>query len=147
LEQAFYLLYDTIDDTTENIVTQVCMATIQEVFLESDWEDAREARQKRDERLAELQNQGLVCTPEDLYNIADGRRVFLVSAMSPGVERESRSERFSPRGSAKQPQSPRSRSSLNDRSDESTNEIAEPRSENPPENRRPKRVLPTYETR
>lgn len=52
---------------------------LQEVFLESDWEDAAHARQCRDARIEELQTQGLVCTAENLWNV-QGYRVYLLVA-------------------------------------------------------------------
>jgi hypothetical protein len=56
------------------------MKPIQETFLELDWEDADEARQARDTRAEELQDQGLACVLENLYNAVDGRQVFTVTA-------------------------------------------------------------------
>lgn len=52
---------------------------IQEVFVESTWEDASTARQRRDERSKELEATGLECCRETLYTL-DGRCVFLVTA-------------------------------------------------------------------
>ncbi|MBD2158877.1 hypothetical protein [Leptolyngbya sp. FACHB-16] len=52
---------------------------IQEVFIESTWEDATTARQRRDERSEELEATGLECLRENLYTV-DGRCVFLVTA-------------------------------------------------------------------
>ncbi|MBD1909417.1 MULTISPECIES: hypothetical protein [unclassified Leptolyngbya] len=52
---------------------------IQEVFIESPWEDESIARQRRDERYGELAAAGLDCRRENLYTV-DGRRVFLVIA-------------------------------------------------------------------
>jgi hypothetical protein len=79
------------------------MTPIQEVFLEIDWEDATTARSRRDARMVELQSQGFVCNPENLYTV-DGYRVFVLVATTPepeGIEREER-----PRSSDR----PRSRS-------------------------------------
>ena len=56
---------------------------LQEVFLESDWEEAANARSQRDCRIAELQSQGLVCTAEDLWNV-QGYRVYLLVALTRG---------------------------------------------------------------
>ena len=53
---------------------------LQEVFLESDWEEAANARSQRDCRIAELQSQGLVCTAENLWNV-QGYRVYLLVAL------------------------------------------------------------------
>lgn len=53
---------------------------IQEVFIESAWEDAGTAQQRRDERYQELESTGLDCQRENLYTV-DGRRVFLVTAI------------------------------------------------------------------
>jgi hypothetical protein len=55
------------------------MKTIQETFLETDWDDEETARAARDARAEELQAQGLICTRENLYNVS-GYRVFLVEA-------------------------------------------------------------------
>lgn len=52
---------------------------IQEVFIESPWEDEDTTRQRRDERYGELAAAGLECRRENLYTV-DGRRVFLVTA-------------------------------------------------------------------
>jgi hypothetical protein len=56
------------------------MKPIEETFLELDWDSEEEARQARDARAAELQAQGLFCILENLYNIVNGRRVFVVIA-------------------------------------------------------------------
>jgi hypothetical protein len=56
------------------------MKTIQETFLELDWEDEAQARQARDTRVNELQEQGYVCTCENLYTVT-GYRVFLLEAV------------------------------------------------------------------
>lgn len=68
------------------------MGSIQEVFLETDWDDAAQARQKRDERILALQSTGLVCVGQDLYNILNGRRVFVLVASPPSVVEPSRDE-------------------------------------------------------
>ena len=68
------------------------MSSIQEVFLETDWDDVAEARQKRDERILELQSTGLVCVAQDLYNILNGRRVFALIASPPSPVEPSRDE-------------------------------------------------------
>lgn len=52
---------------------------IQEIFIESTWEDAAMAQQRRDERYREWEAAGMDCQRENLYT-ADGRRVFLVTA-------------------------------------------------------------------
>jgi hypothetical protein len=67
------------------------MSSIQEVFLETDWDDARSAQRQRDQRMQELQAQGLICTSENLYNI-NGQRVFILVATPPIKERLSRGE-------------------------------------------------------
>jgi hypothetical protein len=59
------------------------MTVIQETFLETDWEDAAQARAARDQRVDELQAQGLVCTCETLYRITDGYQVFFLEARDP----------------------------------------------------------------
>ncbi len=73
------------------------MSSIQEVFLETDWDDAAQARQKRDERIVELQSTGLVCVGQDLYNILNGRRVFALAASPPSPVEPSRVETSKPR--------------------------------------------------
>lgn len=59
------------------------MTVIQEIFLETDWDDINQARTARDQRAAQLQAQGLVCSYETLYRIHDGHRVFLLEAKPP----------------------------------------------------------------
>lgn len=54
-----------------------------EVFTEVEWEDARLARQKRDDRLIELQAQGYLCTAENLQTIHSGQWVYVVRAAPP----------------------------------------------------------------
>ncbi len=73
------------------------MSSIQEVFLETDWDDAAQARQKRDERILDLQATGLVCVGHDLYNIVNGRRVFVLAASSPSPLEPTRDENSKPR--------------------------------------------------
>lgn len=73
------------------------MSSIQEVFLETDWDDAAQARQKRDERILDLQATGLVCVGTDLYNIVNGRRVFVLAASSPPPLDPIRDENSKPR--------------------------------------------------
>jgi hypothetical protein len=58
------------------------MNSFSEVFRELDFEDAAEARQKRDLRLSQLQEQGLVCVGENLYHV-EGWRVFTLVATPP----------------------------------------------------------------
>lgn len=67
---------------------------IQEVFLETDWDEAAQARAARDERAAQLEAEGMTCSCATLYRITDGRKVFLVEAQSP---KSAESERQSPR--------------------------------------------------
>jgi hypothetical protein len=55
------------------------MSAVQETFLEIEWGGEEEARHARDQRAAQLQEQGLVCTCENLYNVY-GYRVFTVEA-------------------------------------------------------------------
>ena len=52
---------------------------VQEVFLETQWDDETTARQARDDRAAQLQSQGYLTTCENLWTV-DGHRVFLVEA-------------------------------------------------------------------
>jgi hypothetical protein len=58
---------------------------VSEVFNELDFDDAAEALQRRNERLLELQAQGMVCTHEDLYRV-DGRRVYMLTATAPSAD-------------------------------------------------------------
>jgi hypothetical protein len=58
------------------------MNSFSEVFRELDFEDAAEARQQRDLRLAQLQERGLVCVGENLYHV-EGWRVFTLVATPP----------------------------------------------------------------
>lgn len=67
---------------------------IQEVFLETDWDDVQQARAARDARASELQAEGLTCTCSNLFRATDGRCVFLVEAEPPEpMERERTSSR------------------------------------------------------
>ncbi|PSN17590.1 hypothetical protein C7271_16930 [filamentous cyanobacterium CCP5] len=66
------------------------MSLIQETFLETDWEEAEQAREARDQRAAQLEAQGLICSCSTLYRVNDGYRVFLVEAQTPEDEEESR---------------------------------------------------------
>lgn len=52
---------------------------IQEVYVESTWQDAEAIQRQRDERYRELEASGYACQRKDLYRV-DGLRVFLVSA-------------------------------------------------------------------
>jgi len=54
---------------------------IQEVFIETPWEDESLTRERRDKRCEELTAAGLDCHRENLYTV-DGRRVYLVIAAS-----------------------------------------------------------------
>jgi hypothetical protein len=58
------------------------MNPISEVFRELDFDDATAARQQRDQRLSELQEQGMVCVGENLYHV-EGWRVFTLVATPP----------------------------------------------------------------
>jgi hypothetical protein len=72
-----------------------------EVFNELDFDDAAEALQRRNERLLELQAQGMICTYEDLYRV-DGRRVYMLTANPPSSSDQGFDEsipRLKPRGS------------------------------------------------
>jgi hypothetical protein len=73
------------------------MNTISEVFRELDFDDATAARQQRDQRLAELQNQGMVCVGENLYHV-EGWRVFTLVA-TPTARQISQPESASVRAS------------------------------------------------
>jgi len=66
------------------------IALIQEVFLETDWEEASSARAARDERASQLQTEGLNCSCSTLYLITDGRKVFLLEALTPEDEEAER---------------------------------------------------------
>lgn len=72
------------------------MSSIQEVFIEKDWDDAGAARQQRDQRAIELQAQGLICTCENLYTV-EGQRVFVLVATPVVKERSQLSRSNSPR--------------------------------------------------
>jgi hypothetical protein len=61
------------------------MSLIQEIFLETDWDDVEQARATRDERANQLRAEGYTCTCITLYRITDGRRVFLVEAQHPST--------------------------------------------------------------
>ncbi len=58
---------------------QSMSSVIQEIFLESEWQDEDEARTARDGRVEQLQAQGFVCTCENLFTVF-GQRVFLLTA-------------------------------------------------------------------
>jgi hypothetical protein len=58
---------------------------ISEVFCEVDFEDAEEARLRRNQRIVELQKQGMVCTAENLYRV-DGKRVYLLTSEMPSSQ-------------------------------------------------------------
>jgi hypothetical protein len=60
-----------------------------------DFEDAEEAQQQRDLRVAVLQAQGLVCIAENLYRV-DGKRVYLLTADTP-KSNEPPTEKMHPR--------------------------------------------------
>lgn len=59
------------------------MSLIQEVFLETDWDEVPQARAARDQRAAQLQAQGFVCACSTLQRATDGCQIFLVEAQSP----------------------------------------------------------------
>jgi hypothetical protein len=101
------------------------MSVIEEVFMETDWDEGVNARQLRDQRMLELQEQGMICTSENLYNV-QGQRVFILVASPPPRERIARGE------------SPLVRGELSATGDDSSARTTP---------RRPVRSLPTYETR
>jgi hypothetical protein len=112
------------------------MNSISEVFRELDFDDATAARQQRDQRLTELQTQGMVCVGENLYHV-EGWQVFTLVATPPAQQvflPESVSVRSSRResplrasaGEEPKPQrkgrpKPRSSSSLEQQSDSGEN--------------------------
>ncbi|MBD2106384.1 MULTISPECIES: hypothetical protein [unclassified Nodosilinea] len=59
------------------------MSLIQEIFLETDWEEVEQAQAACDLRAAQLKAEGHTCTCTTLYRITDGRRVFLLEAQHP----------------------------------------------------------------
>ena len=59
------------------------MRPLEEVFLESDFDSRALARQRRDERLVELQEQGYECRAENLAAVHTGMRIFTVIAIPP----------------------------------------------------------------
>ena len=59
------------------------MPLIQETFVETDWEEPIQAREARDQRAAQLQDQGWQCQCSTLYRVTDGRRVYLLEAREP----------------------------------------------------------------
>jgi hypothetical protein len=81
------------------------MNSISEVFRELDFDDATSAHQRRDQRLTELQAQGMICIGENLYHV-EGWRVFTLVA-TPPTRQISHPESASIR-SARQALSPRS---------------------------------------
>lgn len=73
------------------------MSLIQEVFVETDWEETHQARAARDERAAQLQAQGLMCSCTTLQRVTDGHYVFLVEAQEPeAMETEQKSTKGKP---------------------------------------------------
>jgi hypothetical protein len=86
---------------------QDCLAygvsLIQEVFLETDWDEVSQARAARDERAAQLQAQGFTCSCSNLYRATDGRRVFLVEAESPEDQQESDRKSLRQKSSSRRP--------------------------------------------
>ncbi|MFQ4138831.1 hypothetical protein PGN35_021205 [Nodosilinea sp. PGN35] len=70
------------------------MSLIQEIFLETDWEEVEQAQAACDERANQLRGEGHTCTCTTLYRITDGRRVFLLEAQHPdALEPESKPSR------------------------------------------------------
>lgn len=63
------------------------MSPIQEIFLETDWDDADQARAARDQRAAQLQAEGHICSCTTLYRATDGRCVFVVEVQPPESSR------------------------------------------------------------
>jgi hypothetical protein len=80
---------------------------ISEVFCEVDFEDAEEARLRRNQRIVELQGQGMVCTAENLYRV-DGKRVYLLTSEMPSSQ-ERGVEDPTPRLKAKKPRPARTK--------------------------------------
>lgn len=68
---------------------------IQDVFIETTWEDEDLVRQRRDARYEELVATGMDCRRENLYTV-DGRRVFVVIAIPPVEEEIPSSKREKP---------------------------------------------------
>lgn len=56
------------------------MRSVTETFREWDFEDEFVARQRRDERMVELQAAGYDCSPKNLYALHNGQRVFTIDA-------------------------------------------------------------------
>ncbi|MGG6240304.1 hypothetical protein ACQ4N7_16900 [Nodosilinea sp. AN01ver1] len=70
---------------------------IQEIFLESDWEEVEQAQAACAERATQLRAEGHTCTCTTLYRITDGRRVFLLEAQHPDMlEPENKPSRRKP---------------------------------------------------
>lgn len=67
-----------------------------ELFLEQDWDDAEQARQKRDERLTELTSQGLECKAELLYNAVSGKRIYTINVLTPAQPESDRADSSKP---------------------------------------------------
>jgi hypothetical protein len=80
---------------------------ISEVFCEVDFEDAEEARLRRNQRIVELQEQGMVCTAENLYRV-DGKRVYLLTSEMPGSQVRGIEDQ-TPRPKAKKPRPARTK--------------------------------------
>lgn len=73
------------------------MSLIQEIFLETDWEEVEHAQAACDERATQLRAEGHDCTCTTLYRITDGRRVFLLEAQHPdSLEPENKPSRRKP---------------------------------------------------
>jgi hypothetical protein len=106
------------------------MSMRQEVFLETAWEDAEAARQARDDRAAQLEAQGLVCSCETLATV-EGRLVFVVVATDPPMTARPRQTQEQIRSSRRPRPEP---------TDPNATEAPRP-------TRSPRRVLPRYENR
>ncbi|WP_035986028.1 hypothetical protein [Leptolyngbya sp. KIOST-1] len=72
------------------------MSLIQEIFLESDWDEVEQAQAACDERATRLRAEGHTCTCTTLYRITDGRRVFLLEAQHPDMVEPDRPSRRKP---------------------------------------------------
>lgn len=88
------------------------MQPISEAFPALDWEELDLALAARDQKAAQFEAQGLVCTCRTLYRITDGMPVYVVDAAKPEpepdlrhVRREARPRRSS--GKRHQPSTPR----------------------------------------
>jgi hypothetical protein len=87
------------------------MSLIQEIFLETDWDDAEQAWLACQERANQLKAEGHTCSCLTLYRATDGRRVFLVEAQHPdALEPEHKPSRRKPPSRRSMPKGPDSNS-------------------------------------